>query len=119
MLLLSQTEDKEGIANKKEDNNSENKEPKDMSLAEVMTVVIDPEITVKMTAEETDKIGIHEIIEEIQDETKDPENNLLYKAMLSAQQDSFLMSLLMTFWYLLFYLETRKRQENHQYQSFS
>jgi predicted nucleic acid-binding protein len=93
MLLLNQTEDKEETTNQKKDNNSERKKLKDMILAEDMTVVIDPEIIVEMNQEEKDKI---ETLEETQEDIKDPEDNSLLKVTLSVQQDSFLMSLLMT-----------------------
>ena len=93
MLLLNQTEDKEETTNLKKDNNSERKKLKDMILAEDMKVVIDPEIIVEMNQEEKDKI---ETLEETQEDIKDPEDNSLLKVTLSVQQDSFLMSLLMT-----------------------
>ena len=96
MLLLSQTEDKEELINKKEDNNSENKEQKNMNLAEEMTTMIGQGKIVETIVEGTDKIEAVKIIEEIKEETTDPEISLLFKVMLSAQQDSFPMSLSMT-----------------------
>lgn len=89
-----------------------------MNLAEDMTIVIGQGRIVETIVEGTDKIEAVETIEEIKEETTDPESNLLLKVMPSAQQDSFQISLLMTFWYLTFYIETRKGQENYQHKSF-
>ena len=84
-----------------------------MSLVEEMTIVTDQGKIVETIVEGTDKIAVAETIEETKEETKDQESNLLFKVMPSVQLDSFLMSLSMTFWYLTFYLETCKRQENY------
>lgn len=56
MLLLSQTEDKEEPINKSEDNNSENKEQKNINLVEEMTIVIGQGKIVETIVEGTDKI---------------------------------------------------------------
>lgn len=84
-----------------------------MSLVGDLMTVTDQEKIEETIVEGTDKIEAAETIEETKEETTNPESNLLYKVMPSALRDSFPMSLSMTFWYLAFYLETRKRKENY------
>lgn len=95
MLLSSQIEEKEEIRNKKEDNNTKRKEPKGINHAENMNTVKGHEIIGGKREKEIRKLKIQG---ETQRETKDQEDSLLLKVMQLAQQASFQMSLLMTFW---------------------